>query len=926
MKRTPQPFQNRSHFTLWSLVLLIGYTFYHSGISEDLSVSILSDNGRVVARIEAEIDQTIGGIIPAIKLQRSFDLENWDDVFLTETQTADENEFHLLFDDSTTDTQNFAFYRIILNKDIPIKLTGLVEGGENVFGIAQTFDDNYQKLKFLTIEEFNKKYAPQYPPHQQPAKDVKNAEFYDYINLNPVLYNQERPESDSDPRLYDFRLTDKEKQILEKKGLLITPRNFPLVEDPDNFDFKASSATFTEIYHRIWVDDLPVIITTDSMLHAWHQSYQNVMSDLESYYFNHILFSVLNGMHEQLKVKFPKLQGGPLETSALDVDYYLAVARSLLSKPHNLPNLGPVFPHFADEKHLNETLEFIDTARVMHFNLFGRAETTGDTLVDFSQFIVRGHYTQSNILGNYFRSAMWTGSVDFRITPSSPNPTPSQKAQSLRELGAAMIMTELLYESGQFEKWKEFDDLITHFVGVSDSMNFPELHGILKLAQAPTSEEISNIDQLIEVQNKINNGELGIQEIIAHPYVFPSNGKRSLPRSFTVFGQKFVVDSWAMGKSVFPNVYSQDQENPRTLPRRIPSGLDIAFGVLGNNHAAPILVDRILNENGMDFRDGYPIHPNLAAIRETVDGFNSDTWTANIYNGWLGKIRSLSNLPRSGNIPAVFHSSNWARKVLNTQLGSWTELRHDTVLYAKQSATPPVLCSYPFQYVEPYPEFWARMSQLASLTADFISEASLDGPAFVPEPVDPTSLGIIFQRNELKENQTKHFRHFAETAARLSSISEKQIRGIQLSQDDNDFLKSVVEIVDLHYAGQLKLSGWYPELFYRNIEKVIYEDADHPSLERDLLITDVHTDFPDTQVGDPGGIVHEAVGTPQYMFINIDHGDCHRIYIGPVYSYFETFEDLNVRKTDEEWEKEFLEGNIPPQPVWMDPIAVGFEQ
>ncbi len=43
----------------------------------------------------------------------------------------------------------------------------------------------------------------------------------------------------------------------------------------------------------------------------------------------------------------------------------------------------------------------------------------------------------------------------------------------------------------------------------------------------------------------------------------------------------------------------------------------------------------------------------------------------------------------------------WARRMLSTQLASWAELRHDTVLYAKQSYTNAALCAYPDAYVSP---------------------------------------------------------------------------------------------------------------------------------------------------------------------------------------------------------------------------------
>ena len=44
---------------------------------------------------------------------------------------------------------------------------------------------------------------------------------------------------------------------------------------------------------------------------------------------------------------------------------------------------------------------------------------------------------------------------------------------------------------------------------------------------------------------------------------------------------------------------------------------------------------------------------------------------------------------------------------MNAQLASWAELRHDTLLYAKQSYTAVPVCDFPDAYVDPYPEAWA---------------------------------------------------------------------------------------------------------------------------------------------------------------------------------------------------------------------------
>ena len=55
-----------------------------------------------------------------------------------------------------------------------------------------------------------------------------------------------------------------------------------------------------------------------------------------------------------------------------------------------------------------------------------------------------------------------------------------------------------------------------------------------------------------------------------------------------------------------------------------------------------------------------------------------------------------------------------AARVLDAQLASWAELRHDTLLYAKQSYSLFPTCEYPDAYVDPYPALWAELAHYAA--------------------------------------------------------------------------------------------------------------------------------------------------------------------------------------------------------------------
>jgi hypothetical protein len=99
--------------------------------------------------------------------------------------------------------------------------------------------------------------------------------------------------------------------------------------------------------------------------------------------------------------------------------------------------------------------------------------------------------------------------------------------------------------------------------------------------------------------------------------------------------------------------------------------------------------------------------------------------------------------------------------------------------------------------------------------------------------------------------------------------------------------------------------------------------VEYGEMKYDALVVDVHNDIPDAETGDPGGILHEAVGKVNLLMIAIDSGQRRRIYAGPVLSHYE-FETTPYgnRKTDAEWKEDLRTGNAPPPPPWTRSFLV----
>src|SRR5215472_9148579 len=125
------------------------------------------------------------------------------------------------------------------------------------------------------------------------------------------------------------------------------------------------------------------------------------------------------------------------------------MARSLLAG-------GQIKSKLDQDKRVAETLRACDSLKLMLFPLFGRERRT-----DFSQFKPRGHYEKSPQLQQYFRAMMWCGRIDLRVAGYPGN-------SSTRELGAALVLHDLLNRAGKFEGWQQFDRVIQTFVGETD--------------------------------------------------------------------------------------------------------------------------------------------------------------------------------------------------------------------------------------------------------------------------------------------------------------------------------------------------------------------------------------------------------------------------------------------------------------------------
>ncbi len=302
----------------------------------------------------------------------------------------------------------------------------------------------------------------------------------------------------------------------------------------------------------------------------------------------------------------------------------------------------------------------------------------------------------------------------------------------------------------------------------------------------------------------------------------------------------------------------------------MPTGLDV-MAALGNAEALTLLEKPLLE---------WKYATNLWAASRVVDGQPASVWNANLYNIWLSALATLDDRPRSRFFPEAMRTRAWAHKQLQTQLGSWSELRHDTILYGKQSYSAYPTCEYPTGYVEPYPAFYRRLAFFAAEAQRRMKAADLLGAEHV------------------RRRQLTYYAHLESTMNRLATLADKELAGEPFDSGDEQWLKKTLDMRG-GGSGPPRYDGWYPALIY----------GGEPAKWKPT-IADVHTD-PSTN-----SVLEVGVGDVNFLVVAIDNGDDRAVYVGPVYSYYEFSHPAKDRLTDPQWQRMIHEGRLPPRPEW----------
>ncbi|MFX1511714.1 MAG: DUF3160 domain-containing protein [Promethearchaeota archaeon] len=643
-----------------------------------------------------------------------------------------------------------------------------------------------------------------------------------------------------------FNLTSAERKLFEENGFIVLNR--------------MGTDDILDAYKYYWQKDLPILITTDTMLQVWHLLFDITLERMEQF----ILFPLLkNSTRKMFERVTNEWAADESDLPIKDIMIYLAVGAKLVDLNIPIP------------QELQEATNQIVTAIHNEITIFDavsqfQSELTCRFIDDFSQYKPRGHYTHSETLKKYFRLFKWFSRIPFFIDSYAGqiylSRTPLQMIKSASILVWIMKNTPITQNVKGSDVWQNTANFLDIVFGKTYSISLSEIDRICSNLDGDGNWHPNNLsdDDITEIQQLIlSNDSFPFPK---DPFIIDALARSTKsPKTFVFFGERLTLDTYAFNHLVYPYV------GDFAKPRLFPNGLDFVTTCLQSNRAQNLLSDGYL-----EFADylnmtiqmqrelqHWPIKDKQTVYWNLVESLSHLTPIMPLYNG--------SNIL---NVSSFMLTGPWRDEKLTTILGSWAQLKHDSILYIKLSLTIPV-CSTPEGYVEPYPKFYSELGKLCELYQNSISQFSSLG----------FDLGDLYWNNP--------FQSFINSTSQLEIISLHELDGTPLSDAEKTFIQNTY-CEKYGMCGIVDVNGWLPNILGKIDSK--FTDPFSTPNSRSSLVADIHTDLNTRKV------LEVASGLLEPLIAIVPGWDGEDIVtVGPVFSYYEFIMPMDKRLTDEDW-------------------------
>ena len=659
-------------------------------------------------------------------------------------------------------------------------------------------------------------------------------------NISPAAdsYTLEKDLSNVD-NLWQFYLDDKMTELLAKNGFVVR---------------EEAGREFFDLYERNRYNMIPNFVTVDSLMHTYHVYFAYLLKNIEKEYLADQVRQLGIKMLEDSKEQYVQLKGSEWESAVVRNVAFFTVGAKLL----------------------DDTVQIEDYVSDIVESELSRIETAQGIMIsgitddeeDYSQYKPRGYYEGDSDLEAYFKAMMWYGRMHFK-----------QEKEDL-DRSALLITKALDSDSEAYELWQSVYSVTSFFAGASDDNGVCEYAPLIRAAygeNAKVTDLIGNGDAFLDYRT--NTAALPVPQTNSIPI---EDGEENVIPGFRFMGQRFSIDAMVMQKLIYSNV----QSNSAGEKRMLPDVLDVP-AALGSDVAL-----NLLKENGVEDYPGYM--ENMEKLRGGINEADDSLWNVSLYASWIQTLRPLLEKKGEG-YPMFMQNEEWAKKNLECFAGSYTELKHDTVLYSKQvmAEMGGGMEEEPDDrgYVEPEPVVYERFASLAEQTAQGLKKYQM--------------LSDADENNLVK---------LEELALRLQTISNKELQNETLTDEEYDLIRT--------YGGNIE-HFWYDAMRANaNYDNIFSEE--YPA----ALVVDIATD-------PNGSVLEAATGDPSQIIVAVQVDGKIKLASGSVYTFYQFEQPLNDRLTDTQWrvmmgieandDMEYQKTTDIKQPAWTDSYRYHYE-
>jgi hypothetical protein len=611
-------------------------------------------------------------------------------------------------------------------------------------------------------------------------------------------------------------LSDEERAKLAELGFVVVPKRH---------------SQFHEAYSHVEMGlRQPVYVTTDAAYHYWHLVFAKALKDTERDMLLPVLERFAAGLLQAATDQATELAGTELDEPAERVRRFARLLTALLETGDP--------PYEAEvEAELALIRDHLD---------FETSPTTG-ALVDYSLFRPRGHYTTDPALTRFFLAMSSLGLTAFGL----PGQTGYREDPGTDELRTGLLLSRVLASDPVLvADWETIYEPTAFLVGLADDYTPFEAFDAAGAAVSCWPADPSGIA-----------GDDAIADVAAALRASRTIGIDSEYASVRVMGVRFVLDSFIIDQLVDPNVAGRMEASP----------LDVAaaFGsewARGAQDAAGVFA-------------AYPGYgPQLEAMERMVAERPISAWASTVYDAWLYALQP--SWSRHGEAyPDMMRTEAWAAKAHQAGFGSYTELKHDTILYAKQGfaeGETPVPPAEPRHWVEPDPVVYERLAAAAGLLRTGLADRDL---------LDPAVADVLDQLTSMYE--------------RFARLARDELAGRRITAEDNEWLETIGPRFEL--------------LWYLTADTAPEGGGGFADTPNDMaaVVADI--------MSNPERALEIGTGFIDGIYVLVPNDDgVFQVARGGVYSYYEFWVPRGERMTDEEWREMVAAGTTPDRPAWSE--------